>query len=162
MSDSSKSPDGEGLARRVEKEIVFSPDLRVDIREEITRKVAAEMEERLALEEERLTLQQTSEKRIRDLVLGTLGAITGAASLLGLAASVAVGPALVPAAIVAATYLLSKLPLAESERTKRAKKPTPPVLASLGEDLARDREVIRCFSPREPLPILEEGGQRAH
>jgi hypothetical protein len=113
---------------------------------------AEELARRLALEHERMERQEARELRTEGLVLGALGSLTGAASIAGLAASVAVGPALAPTFLVAAAYLWSRL---RAQHSEKEGKPTPPVFSSLGRDLARDREVIRCFSPRMIAPQQE-------
>lgn len=117
--------------------------------------VDEERERRRALEEERFARQEARERRAQDLVLGTLGTLGGLASVVGLAASVALGPALVPALIVVFTALAPKLrSLFDSWQTPPE---PPPVFSSLSADLTRNREAIRNFTLR-PMALSE----RAH
>ena len=117
-----------------------------------------ELERRLDLEGERLAYQESRQHRAEALVLGTLGTLTVTATIAGLAASVAVGPALVPAGIVGGIALISRL---KSQLTETSIQPDPPpVLAAVGVELTRDREIIRCFSPRGNVRKHPEGEPR--
>jgi hypothetical protein len=140
-----RHPDGTPEAADLQRAALLHPDLYAQHAYVVSVDLEKDMERRLALEQDRLVRHESREQIAKDLALGTLGSLTAAASVAGLVASVAAVPAVAPAFIVFATYLISKL---RRQASDRASRPAPPVFSSLGESLAREREIIRCFSPK--------------
>jgi hypothetical protein len=143
MPEHSRPPEDESAFDQQEKRGGPAVDRQVRVSDEDPETFAGQLQHRRVLEKERLAEQTTRAERSEAGVLVALGLLTGAASIVGLSASVAAVPALGPALIFGAGYMVSKL---FSRRARRTGKPTPPVLASARETLARDREIIRCFS----------------
>jgi len=145
MPERSKGPDEDSSPPDLQRASLLYPDLYAQHAYLLSKDLGKDLERRLALEHDRFERHESREQLAKDLALGTLGSLTAAATVAGLAASVAAGPAIAPALIVFATYVLSKLRRQDSSTESG---PAPPVFSSLGESLARDREIIRCFSPR--------------